>query len=118
MPVVTFLDFDLRSHRDHKLKWSQAQLASFLGCSQAQVSRMEAGRRVTRTFMKLLATIEPPFVVTRTHDGTVIVVDPNSGLSASGPNEADALAEIRRLLAERDVRIEELQSLLSGSQAA
>lgn len=35
----------------------------------------------------------------RTEDGTVIVRDPRTGLAVSGRNVADAMAELRRLLA-------------------
>lgn len=38
------------------------------------------------------------YSVARTSDGTVIVADPESGLSASGLTVDDALAELRRLL--------------------
>lgn len=42
------------------------------------------------------------FPCIRTADGTVIVRDPRTGLSASGPTVAEALAELRRLLTERE----------------
>lgn len=36
-----------------------------------------------------------------THDGTVLVRDPSTGIVASGQNYAEAVAELRRLLAGR-----------------
>lgn len=41
------------------------------------------------------------FTAARTQDGTVIVVDCESGLSASGLTLANAVTELRRLLARR-----------------
>lgn len=41
------------------------------------------------------------FRFTRTTDGTVIAVDPVTGLSASGATEEEAAAELRRLLTSR-----------------
>lgn len=38
----------------------------------------------------------------RTADGTVIARDPGTGLAASGRNLAEAYAELRRLLSERE----------------
>lgn len=37
-------------------------------------------------------------VAITTHDGTVIARDPETGITASGPNVVEALADLRRLL--------------------
>lgn len=99
--MPTEVAFDLKRHRERTLRWPQQKLADFLGRSQAAVSRMEKSGKVGRPYLKLLATISPPYITTHTQDGTVIVVDPETGQSASGTDEIDALAELRRVLASR-----------------
>jgi len=48
------------------------------------------------------ATVPPlNFTATRTHDGTVVVVDRDTGTVVSGPSLAEAVAELRRMLAGR-----------------
>lgn len=43
------------------------------------------------------------FVITRTHDGTVIANDPRTGLSMSGKSVVQAIDGLRRLIDQRDV---------------
>lgn len=45
------------------------------------------------------------FTITRTEDGTVIVCDPRTGLSASGRNVVEAVAELWRLLAAKQANL-------------
>ncbi len=41
---MTDAPLDIRALRKKRLKWSQEQLAGYLGINRATVSRMEAGR--------------------------------------------------------------------------
>jgi len=56
---------------------------------------------VTPSGRPYTAPMGSQFSTIRTADGTVIVRDPASGLAASGPTVAEAMAELRRLLAHR-----------------
>lgn len=66
---------------------------------------LKSGRRNFRvgTTEKVLAYIEKLNAIqsVRTQDGTVIVYDPMTGTSASGRTLDEAMAELRRLLSER-----------------
>jgi len=54
----------------------------------------------------------------RTTDGTVIVRDPNTGMTASGRTVVEALAELRRLLAHTHTDARHALRRLDAKQAA
>jgi predicted transcriptional regulator len=57
IPMQPTLQPDLKEIRVKRLGWSQQELARFLGCSQAAVSRMESSGRVKSIYLKFLATL-------------------------------------------------------------
>ncbi|HEV7415804.1 MAG TPA: helix-turn-helix domain-containing protein [Tianweitania sediminis] len=97
------ITFDLETFRKVRLNWTQIELARFLGCGQTAVSRMEKAGRIREPYRRLLAEFSNKtpegYTTICTTDGIWIASDPVTGVSVSGRTLAEALAELRRLLA-------------------
>lgn len=68
--------------------------------SASRGGRMIAALKVTRQSRPYAAAMTD-FTITRTEDGNVIALDPETGLSASGSTAHEAASELRRLIAGR-----------------
>ncbi|MGB3536821.1 MAG: hypothetical protein WBA42_01540 [Mesorhizobium sp.] len=85
-----------------KVKMSDARIGTIALNDGKFIPRLREGRRCwPETAQKVRDFMSAAFTHITTADGTVIIRDVATGISASGPNLAEAYAELRRLLAGR-----------------